>query len=149
MRSPDRISLERLLRLAAAKPSVESPPSGIDGVASRVALFAGLIRFAPPMRPGSSGWLLWNEKTGAVIAIPLRPAGLVIGRGPQCDVRLEGDEVSRRHSQVLVERRGVFIADIGSTNGTWVNDRRVRKAARLRDGDTIRIGETEMVFVER
>ena len=63
---------------------------------------------------------------------------VVVGRHPQCDVRLESAQVSRRHC-CLAELNGeVLVRDLGSRNGIWINGRRVR-SGRLQPGDELSI----------
>jgi DNA-binding CsgD family transcriptional regulator len=77
-------------------------------------------------------------------AIPT--GGLVIGRGDEADARLDADGVSRRHAKVLDHGDGlVNLLDLGSTNGTFLNGRRV-DAAVLREGDEVRIGQVVLRF---
>jgi predicted component of type VI protein secretion system len=72
---------------------------------------------------------------------------VVIGRSRECDVRLDDGNVSRRHAELVRESPTVWVvADLGSTNGTEVNGRRVAKRTRVDDGDRITIGSTELVF---
>jgi pSer/pThr/pTyr-binding forkhead associated (FHA) protein len=61
-----------------------------------------------------------------------------------CAVNLADPEVSRRHAaiQAGVEGTPLTIVDLGSRNGTWVNDRRVEEPTSLHDGDVVRIGST-------
>jgi hypothetical protein len=70
---------------------------------------------------------------------------VVLGRSSQCDVRVADVNVSRRHSELLQEGAAYWIADLGSTNGTDVNGKQVEKA-RLRNGDRITLGSTEILF---
>ncbi|CAB4919559.1 DUF3662 and FHA domain-containing protein [Mycobacterium cookii] len=74
---------------------------------------------------------------------PLRPPGLVIGRGTEADLRINDPGVSRRHLELEVSIDGVEAVDLGSTNGILVDGTKVARA-RLRDGSTIKIGHTEM-----
>jgi hypothetical protein len=74
---------------------------------------------------------------------PLRPPGLVIGRGTESDLRINDPGVSRRHLELEVSIDGVEAVDLGSTNGILVDGSKVSRA-RLRDGSVIRIGHTEM-----
>ncbi len=69
----------------------------------------------------------------------------VLGRSRECDVRVSDVNVSRRHSEVRAEGTEYWVADLGSTNGTVVNGKRVDRA-RLADGDRITLGSTEIVF---
>jgi hypothetical protein len=72
---------------------------------------------------------------------------LTVGRGTNNDVALSSDEyASTRHARFEPRRDGVWIEDIGSTNGTYVNGIRVTRERRLTPGDVIRIGETDLRF---
>jgi hypothetical protein len=79
----------------------------------------------------------------------LNSSALTVGRGGQNDVALENDEfASARHVRVEPRRDGVWVHDLGSTNGTFVNGIRVDRPRKLAQGDTIRVGETELRFEE-
>ncbi|PWU56895.1 FHA domain-containing protein [Micromonospora sp. S4605] len=78
----------------------------------------------------------------------VRRTPLVIGRAPTVDVVLNDLHLSRRHAQVWLTPEGVSLADLGSTNGTWLNDRRITGEERLSDGDVIRLGRTELRFFD-
>jgi hypothetical protein len=69
----------------------------------------------------------------------------VIGRSKDCDIQLPDPNVSRRHAEVRQEGTAYWVVDLDSTNGTEVNGRR-QKRARLRQGDRITLGSTELVF---
>ncbi len=70
-----------------------------------------------------------------------------IGRGATNDVSLSEDEYSStRHARLEPRRDGVWIEDIGSTNGTFVNGIRLTRERRLVPGDVVRIGETDLRF---
>jgi hypothetical protein len=70
---------------------------------------------------------------------------VVLGRSREADVRVADVNVSRRHAELRQEGASYWIVDLGSTNGVEVNGKRVDRA-RLRDGDRITIGATEVVF---
>jgi hypothetical protein len=70
---------------------------------------------------------------------------VVLGRSRACDVHVADLNVSRRHSEIRQEGATYWIVDLGSTNGTIVNGKRVERE-RLRDGDTITLGSTDIVF---
>ena len=63
-----------------------------------------------------------------------------IGRDSGVDVRLEDATVSGQHARLLVHAHGASIEDLGSRNGTFVNERRVEGRALLADGDHVRLG---------
>jgi diguanylate cyclase (GGDEF)-like protein len=71
---------------------------------------------------------------------------LTIGRGTSNDICLSQDAVSREHAHVLVEPDAIKIRDNESTNGTYVNDNRVREAY-LRDGDLVKVGRSIFKFL--
>jgi hypothetical protein len=69
----------------------------------------------------------------------------VIGRGTEADIRLPDTGVSRKHVDVVLDGGTATVEDLGSTNGTLVNGRRVSRQA-LADGDVIRIGHSVLVY---
>ena len=78
---------------------------------------------------------------------PLDAHPLTVGRGGTNDLQLPDDEyASSRHARFEPRRDGVWLEDIGSTNGTYVNGIRVTRERRLAPGDLIRIGETDLRF---
>jgi pSer/pThr/pTyr-binding forkhead associated (FHA) protein len=69
----------------------------------------------------------------------------IVGRDGGSGIRLDRDEfVSARHARIEARPGGIWIDDLGSTNGTFVNGSRVKGARALRAGDVVRIGETEL-----
>jgi Domain of unknown function (DUF4388)/FHA domain len=81
---------------------------------------------------------------------PLRPhREIIIGRSSDLDMVLVEDMVSRKHAKITTDDQVITIQDLGSTNGTFVNGEKVRKAE-LKDGDRILIGTSiiKMVYVE-
>lgn len=68
---------------------------------------------------------------------------LVVGRLPDCGIVLSDSNVSRRHAQLALEGSSVVVTDLGSTNGTFVNGRRVTRAT-VRPGDEVAIGTTRL-----
>ncbi|HEX4608748.1 MAG TPA: GGDEF domain-containing protein [Urbifossiella sp.] len=71
---------------------------------------------------------------------PLREKPLVVGRGDDCDVRITDNSVSRRHARIDHVQDGYHVSDLGSTNGTFVNDRQLDSPVSLHDGDYLRVG---------
>ena len=77
----------------------------------------------------------------------LDSAPLTVGRSAQNDVQLDEDEyASSRHAKIEARRDGVWVEDIGSTNGTYLNGIRLTRPKRLTAGDVVRIGETELRY---
>jgi FHA domain len=76
---------------------------------------------------------------------PLNSAPVTLGRGGQNDLVLSGDEfASARHARIESRGDGVWVQDLDSTNGTYVNGERVAGAQRLEAGDVLRVGETDL-----
>ena len=70
---------------------------------------------------------------------------VVIGRSRDADIQVADANVSRRHAEVRQEGAAYWVVDLDSTNGTEVNGRRLKRA-KLRPGDKITVGATELVF---
>ena len=76
--------------------------------------------------------------------VPVDSLPVAIGRGGQNEVPLEGDEfASAQHARFESKRDGLWVEDIGSTNGTFVNGARVTTPRRLSKGDVVRVGQTD------
>lgn len=71
---------------------------------------------------------------------------IVIGRNPACDLPIPSANISRKHAWVHWEGHDFVVQDLGSTNGTFVNDQRVHGARPLNSGDRIRVGDHVVTF---
>lgn len=71
---------------------------------------------------------------------------LVIGRAPECSVRLDDEFASNLHAKIYRLQDRYYVEDLGSTNGTYVNGRRINYPIELRGGDRIKVGRTLMEF---
>jgi pSer/pThr/pTyr-binding forkhead associated (FHA) protein len=68
-----------------------------------------------------------------------------IGRSTECDLALRDDEeISKRHCELTIEGGYVLISDLNSTNGTFVNGVPVKTGHRLKSGDLVLLGRTEL-----
>jgi pSer/pThr/pTyr-binding forkhead associated (FHA) protein len=82
---------------------------------------------------------------GEVFTLDSHP--LTIGRAGNNDVSMPDDEyASGRHARFEPRRDGIWVEDIGSTNGTFVNGIRLTRERKLTPGDVIRVGETDLRF---
>jgi pSer/pThr/pTyr-binding forkhead associated (FHA) protein len=88
-------------------------------------------------------WILQRAKTPAVMFL-MRPGAVkTVGRAPRADFRVEAAVVSRLHCRLRATEDTLEVEDLKSTNGTFVNDRRVERAG-LTDGDRLRVGRVEL-----
>lgn len=72
---------------------------------------------------------------------------VVVGRGPDCHVTIDDPMLSRRHVRIVLGDEGPTVEDLESRNGTQLNGAPLRGRASLEDGDRIRLGAQELVFV--
>ena len=77
----------------------------------------------------------------------LQAGDTVIGRDVASDFQVDLDNVSRRHAKVTRRDHKVYVSDLGSTNGTFVNDREVKQEEELRSGDLVKIGGSIFKFL--
>lgn len=68
---------------------------------------------------------------------------VVVGRGKQAQLRIEEPHLSRRHARLWQEGDRLMVEDLGSSNGTFLNDRVLARPTRLVSGDRLRFDETE------
>ncbi|MCB8982996.1 MAG: FHA domain-containing protein [Ardenticatenaceae bacterium] len=66
---------------------------------------------------------------------------ITIGRSPANEISITDPEISRKHAQLIRQESGYALEDLGSTNGSFVNDRRVVGLTPLHNGDVIELGE--------
>ena len=83
-----------------------------------------------------------KELRGVSIAVH---GPVIVGRSPGADIVIGAGYVSGRHARFTLMGQNLFVEDLGSTNGTYVNGRPV-SSQELRDGDRITIGMTNFVF---
>ena len=73
-------------------------------------------------------------------------AAITIGRGSQNTIPLEDDFASASHAVVEPRQDGVWLEDVGSTNGTYLNGVKLSRPRKLTPGDLLRVGETDFRF---
>jgi pSer/pThr/pTyr-binding forkhead associated (FHA) protein len=78
--------------------------------------------------------------------VVISPAGATIGRGRASDVVLDDPNVSRQHAEIRPRGGSWVITDLGSTNGSQLNGRRLDGSEVLRSGDEIELGASTMTF---
>lgn len=77
---------------------------------------------------------------------PLKNDKMVIGRAVDCDIVITSKRVSREHTQIRREGWRIYVEDLGSTNGTFLNNERIMAPMQLRDGDQIQVGDVLFTF---
>ena len=73
-------------------------------------------------------------------------ASTLIGRSPQCNIRIEDPKVSVRHAEVIKQDDNFMLKDLDSSNGTWINGKRLKGADSINNGDRIYMGSQELLF---
>ena len=82
---------------------------------------------------------------GAIIDVT---EGATLGRAGSADIHVEDPFASSVHARIFPRNGFMFVEDMGSTNGTYLNGRQLRKAQQLKPADTIRIGDSEYRYQE-
>jgi pSer/pThr/pTyr-binding forkhead associated (FHA) protein len=75
--------------------------------------------------------------------------GAVLGRGDSAEIRLQDPFSSSRHARLVRQGSIIVIEDLGSTNGTYLNEELLQGPQPLHSGDRIRIGDSEFTFEDR
>lgn len=115
-------------------PPAPSPAAGATGLHQAVTL--GDPRLIVERAPGHTPGMEYEIGAGAVL-----------GRGDQAEIRLDDPFASGRHAQVTRQGPVVVLEDLGSTNGTFLNEELVTGPQPLHQGDRVRIGDSEFTFV--
>jgi DNA-binding winged helix-turn-helix (wHTH) protein len=104
--------------------------------------FAGPVLGEPNEPPGAPGCALVADDR----EYALGAGQSLVGRGPECAVRLPSTQVSRVHARLAVDGQRATLEDQASKNGTWVNGARISALAELLDGDEVMFGTYRLVF---
>lgn len=83
-----------------------------------------------------------GKHQGKRLSLPAKE--MIVGRDEKCDLRIGSDLVSRKHCTLKSSSEGIVVTDLGSQNGTFVNDLPITEATLLREGDILRIGSMLM-----
>lgn len=104
--------------------------------------FTGQAVIERDPEPAAARYLFVGDERDFV----LPPGEVLIGRGPECAVRLTSSGVSRVHARLRVREGGAVLDDRDSKNGTWVNGARIARPVELEEGDEIVVGTCRLVF---
>ncbi len=94
----------------------------------------------------SVGWLVPLNGQQAYQTMRLRSGGTKIGTAPQCDIVVNDGFMSTEHCQINCSPQGFTLVDAGSTNGCYVNDRKITQKHDLVDNDLVTLGKTNFKF---
>ncbi|MBN1295286.1 FHA domain-containing protein [bacterium] len=96
-----------------------------------------------------SGWLIVERGPGIGDSYHLRQAVLTIGRSPVNLVQINDKSVSRRHAQLRLTEDQYFVTDLKSSNGTFINGKRLSEATLLEHDDLLQLGEVVLRYKEK
>jgi general secretion pathway protein A len=100
-----------------------------------------------PVSGHSVGRILLASEGKTVIERELRTGRLVIGRTPDNDLQIDSKFISRHHCQIVTQADACVIEDLNSTNGIYVQSKRVRRH-NLNDGDVVQVGQHEIMYID-
>jgi hypothetical protein len=142
----------------STQPTTQSQPSAAaEGVTERVDAISCLdervrrdatpVAATPVPAPVESGRYLEVRGPDETLLVRLEQDVTRIGRGLSADLRLDENSVSRRHARLVNDLSGARILDDRSSNGTFVNGRRVERAP-LANGDLLMLGRVALRYLE-
>ena len=92
--------------------------------------------------PRTAGAVIVHGPDGARPRTFKLAASMAVGRAPECDIRLDDTYVSQQHARIFGKGDKWYVEDLGSTNGTFVNDQKLAAPAQVEPGDKVRVGTT-------
>ncbi len=84
-------------------------------------------------------YILKRVSNGEIFPIPI--GSILVGRSDSCDVPVLVGQASREHARLRLQNEGVLVEDLHSTNGTFINDKRIESATLLKPGDVVRFDQ--------
>ncbi len=78
---------------------------------------------------------------------PLMPPRICLGRGKKADLSIQDKSISQLHAEFQFRENKIFVVDLQSTNGTFVNDQKIKGPVELKEGDVVRLGTTIFKFL--
>jgi len=139
-----RNALKDLRRTSAtsAAPGYAAPPpsdaTGIQSAQGRVPEGDADPRLVVERAPGHVPGMEYEVGEGAIM-----------GRGDQAEIRLEDPFASSRHARLVRQGAAIVLEDMGSTNGTYLNEELLSGPQPLHAGDRVRIGDSEFTYMDR
>jgi hypothetical protein len=131
------------IQSGAVQPVQEEAPAADSG---RTMVYSSAGRLAEPLEERARS----RDQTALLLLdgrrLVVGPAGVSLGRSRECDIVLQDPNVSRRHAEVRPRGGSWVVADLGSTNGSRINGRRLEGSEVVKPGDEIEVGSTRLTF---
>ena len=124
-------SMRWVVRGLTVEPSARTARSGRNGK-NDVA--------APAAPAGPTSLVVYAD--GAKPRTVKLSASMVVGRSPDCELLIDDTYASQQHARLFGKNGAWYVEDLGSTNGTYVNDQKLASPAMIQPGDRIRVGTT-------
>jgi hypothetical protein len=133
-------------RLVRHEDEEEAPEPEAQSPSGRTMIYSSAGRVVEPLEERAhsrqqSALLLYEGRR-----LVVGPGGSTLGRSRQCDVMIDDPNVSRTHAEVRPRGGSWVVSDVGSTNGTRLNGRRIDRPEVLRPGDEIELGTSRITF---
>ena len=131
--------------VAGAEEAAYAEPESAAAPGRRGRKAAAQAERAPKGHPRLEVVAAMGHEPGTIFDVA---SGLTLGRASTADITVDDSYASSTHARVYPRGEHVYVEDAGSTNGTYLNDRPLRRPERLNAADTVRIGETEYRYRE-
>jgi hypothetical protein len=143
----DRLGLGEFgIQTRAVNPSPEPEQEAAVEESGRTMIYSTAGRVAEPLEERART----RNETALLLAdgkrLVVGPAGATIGRSRQCDVVLDDPNISRTHAEIRPRGGSWVLSDLGSTNGSSLNGRRIERPEVLKPGDEIEVGTSLITF---
>jgi len=96
---------------------------------------------AEPTVPPGPSMVVVHEEGSKPRSVPVS-GNMVLGRAAECELALDDTYISQQHARLFAKDGSWYVEDLGSTNGTFVNDQRLASPAMVQPGDRVRVGTT-------
>jgi hypothetical protein len=134
------------IQTRVVQPQEDEAAPAPDPNAGRTMIYSTANRVAEPLEQRARD----RHETALLIVdgkrLVVGPAGATIGRSRQCDVVLNDPNVSRQHAEIRPRGGSWVLNDLGSTNGSSLNGRRIEGAEVVRPGDEVEVGTSKIRF---
>ncbi len=143
----DRLGLGEFgIQTSVVQPAEEPGEPAVHDEGGRTMIYSTAGRVAEPLeeraRTRQQSALLLVDGKRMVVG----PAGVTLGRSRQCDVVLSDPNVSREHAEIRPRGGSWVLSDLGSTNGSCINGRRIDRPEVVKPGDEIELGQSVIRF---